>query len=94
MGDIYYADTLIAQLLDYLKKNSIVICLMASSKAIYSRIMKDGPEKRPLLSKPEPISSLKPSPISKSKASPDLSVGGGATQLAGDFLIVVKTVID
>jgi len=40
--------------IDYLKQNSIIICLEATPDIIFERTMKDGKEKRPLLSNPNP----------------------------------------
>ncbi|MHA1312046.1 MAG: shikimate kinase [Candidatus Helarchaeota archaeon] len=44
--------------LDYLSTSSIIICLNASPNIIYQRTMKDGKEKRPLLSNPNPMKSI------------------------------------
>ncbi len=40
--------------IDYLKQNSFIVCLESSIDIIFSRIMKDGKEARPLLNKPNP----------------------------------------
>lgn len=45
--------------IDYLRQKSIIICLEASPEVIYERIMKNGKEKRPLLSNPNPMKSIK-----------------------------------
>ena len=45
--------------IDYLKQNAIIICLVASPLVIYERTMKDGKEKRPLLSNLNPMKSIK-----------------------------------
>ncbi|MHA1299258.1 MAG: shikimate kinase [Candidatus Helarchaeota archaeon] len=45
--------------IDYLKQKSIIICLIASPEVIYQRTMKDGKEKRPLLSNPDPMKTIK-----------------------------------
>ena len=44
--------------LDYLNLSSVIICLNASPESIYERTMKDGKEKRPLLSNPNPMKSI------------------------------------
>jgi shikimate kinase len=45
--------------LDYLNRSSVIICLDASPDVIYKRTMEDGKEKRPLLSNPNPMKSIK-----------------------------------
>lgn len=45
--------------IDYLKQNSIIICLEASPSIIFERTIKDGKEKRPLLSNPDPKKTIK-----------------------------------
>lgn len=44
--------------LDYLNLSSVIICLDATPEVIYKRTMKDGKEKRPLLSNPNPMKSI------------------------------------
>ena len=45
--------------LDYLNRSSVIICLDANPDVIYKRTMEDGKEKRPLLSNPNPMKSIK-----------------------------------
>ena len=45
--------------IDYLKRSSIIICLITSVEKIYERTMKDGKEKRPLLANPDPLNSIR-----------------------------------
>ncbi|MGV9171376.1 MAG: shikimate kinase [Promethearchaeia archaeon] len=40
--------------IDYLKQNCYIVLLTASSKEIYSRALKDGTEKRPVINKKNP----------------------------------------
>ncbi len=40
--------------IDYLKKNCHVVLLQTSTEEIYKRCMKDGPETRPVIDKPDP----------------------------------------
>ena len=45
--------------LDYLSQSSEIVVLIATPKEIIKRIMKDGPEKRPVIAKPNPLSEIK-----------------------------------
>ncbi len=45
--------------LDYLATSSEIVVLMATPKEIIKRIMKDGPEKRPVIAKPDPLAEIK-----------------------------------
>ena len=45
--------------LDYLGVSSEIVVLMATPKEIIKRIMKDGPEKRPVIAKPDPLAEIK-----------------------------------
>lgn len=45
--------------IDYLRQNSIIICLKTSPEIILQRISKDGKESRPLLNKPDPKAEIK-----------------------------------
>jgi shikimate kinase len=45
--------------LDYLSTTSEIVVLMATPKEIIKRIMKDGPEKRPVIAKPDPLAEIK-----------------------------------
>ena len=40
--------------IDYLKQNCHIVLLQTSAEEIYKRCMKDGPETRPVIDKPDP----------------------------------------
>ena len=45
--------------LDYLAQSSEILCLYATAKEIFQRVMAEGKEKRPLLAKPNPMQEIR-----------------------------------